>query len=55
MARHDPRRVLRDIAAKLLLLTTITDMEHCEEQSRLLRSLAAAYDWHPDYDEAWCI
>ncbi len=62
--RHDPARVLAEIAAKRQLLHEI-DLtlrplpgypdSHAHERpaGRMLRTLAAAYADHPDYDPAW--
>ena len=44
IARHDPARVLREVEAKRAIVA-----EHPE----MIGFLAAVYDSHPDYDEAW--
>jgi hypothetical protein len=68
IARHDPARVLREVAAKRAILaghSTVTgwnwpdqsdgsvQMDYVEALRRTLRHLAAVYSDHPDYDEAW--
>jgi len=65
IARHDPARVLADIAAKRAVIGHIEAMDHggarAHEQFRqwevsgedILCHLAAVYADHPDYDPAW--
>lgn len=66
IARHDPARVLAEVAAKRAILggilDTIHDNEHLLHYDRdiepdmsepLIRALAAPYADHPDYQDAW--
>lgn len=65
IARHDPARVLAEVAAKRLLLQeieliTIRDADGNMDDAflnrpagRLLRAMASAHADHPDYDPAW--
>jgi len=66
IARHDPARVLRDVAAKRRLLAVhrpyvVEPDQACLgcagdnvwERCPVLRALAAVYDDHPDYREEW--
>jgi Family of unknown function (DUF6221) len=59
IARHDPARVLADIAAKRRIVETCADMMWKHEggpdvvADAVLRDLAAIYAEHPDYDESW--
>lgn len=67
IARHDPARVLREVAAKRAILAawqeslTIQDgyrevgyeEGRREAQERDVRHLAAAWGDHPDYDPEW--
>jgi Family of unknown function (DUF6221) len=68
VARHDPARVLREVAAKRLILAEIVPLIdgmdaqiHSEwgfgpmtdyESDALLRIMAAVYSDHPDYEAA---
>lgn len=63
IARHDPARVLREVAAKWALLeefelpgldcaATSSQPDNCR-QHRVLRHLAAIHSDHHDYQEAW--
>ncbi len=69
IARHDPARVLRDVASKRRILTEVvaqidgmdqqiisewgSSQDEPDESHLLLKLLAAPYDSHPGYDEAW--
>ncbi len=65
IARHDPARVLREVAAKRKILTLHSPWEDSGDCSacgdvpqvcypcETLRALAAAWSDHPDYDPAW--
>lgn len=69
IARHDPARVLRDVASKRRILTEVvaqidgmdrriigewgSSTDEPDESHLLLKLLAAPYDSHPDWDEAW--
>jgi len=66
IARHDPARVLRDVAAKQRILAVhrpyvVEPDQACLgcagdnvwERCPVLRALAAVYDDHPDYREEW--
>jgi hypothetical protein len=64
IARHDPARVLRDVAAKraiteLFRLDFNEDGEpillggYGEAYWDVLHALASVYSNHPDYDDAW--
>ncbi len=46
IARHDPARVLADVAAKRRIVESMGD-------DWVVRTLATAYSSHPDYDKAW--
>lgn len=50
VVRHDPARVLREVAAKRAILDWYEPGEH---PSMPLYALAEAYADHPDYDEGW--
>jgi hypothetical protein len=68
-AAHDPRRVLREVAAKRAILTEVVPQigrmdeqvigewgagdEELVEHLPLLKIMAAVYSDHPDYDDAW--
>lgn len=56
-ARHDPARVLADIAAKRRLLESHDDalLEGDEVSMWMARCLAAPYADHPDYNPAWAV
>ena len=61
IARHDPARVLREIAAKRALLalasealgddTTVPDAEYMAGE--IVKALAPVYSDHPDYQQEW--
>lgn len=64
IARHDPARVLADIAAKRAILEELVREEAanfgdqfldglCSGLERSARLLAQPYAEHPDYDESW--
>jgi hypothetical protein len=59
IARHDPARVLADVAAKrrIMLEHSPSSQGICECSAPwpcpTLRALAAVYADHPDYDPAW--
>lgn len=62
IARHDPTRVLRDVAMKRRILARHDDQHDCGDPRSWdypyegcadLRALAAMNDDHPDYQEAW--
>ena len=64
IARHDPARVLREVAAKRAILREYTDaVDLWERESEapdsvaaleaVTRHMAAAHSDHPDYDPAW--
>jgi hypothetical protein len=66
IARHDPARVLRDIAAKREILRRATfggklpriaptPTLAVEVLDRVVALLAQAYSDHPDYDPAWAV
>lgn len=62
IARHDPARVLADIAAKRKLLALWQQMDadldlpkFHQAADELLAQLLAPFDAHPDYDPAWRI
>lgn len=60
-ARHDPARVLREIAAKRAVLalasealgddTTVPDAEFMAGE--IVKALASVYSDHPDYQQEW--
>lgn len=58
IARHDPARVLRDIAAKRAILDRCVRWE-CDEMTAgmliedVLAHLATAWSGHPDYRDEW--
>lgn len=49
IARHDPKRVLYDVATKRLILSTAGSVR----VGPIARMLAAAYSDHPDYRKEW--
>ncbi|KPC74269.1 hypothetical protein ADL26_11530 [Thermoactinomyces vulgaris] len=62
--RHDPARVLREVAAKRAVIEGGHDDQHeCPDWQQssaypyvgcnVLRQMAAIYDSHPDYREEW--
>jgi hypothetical protein len=67
VARHDPGRVLREVAAKRAILATLTSRVQAEDSEPatwhqvgydrarfdVLRLLAAIWSDHPDYDNEW--
>lgn len=67
IARHDPARVLRDIAAKRAIVEMYADkadydtpdpeLEYAVGRAvglgEAVRHLAAVWSGHPDYEEAW--
>jgi hypothetical protein len=64
IARHDPARVLADVAAKRAILARHSTgagslrthgwyCEVCDDGCAELPALAAVYADHPDYDESW--
>lgn len=63
IARHDPAYVLADIAAKRKILALHEEKSHrecrlCEPHDpdwpcRTVRTFAAPFASHPDYDESW--
>lgn len=66
IARHDPARVLREVAAKRALLQRLDeDTDACTDDAewrgassiewQVLVHLAAPYADHPDYNPAWRI
>lgn len=68
--RHDPARVLREVAAKRAIIAEIVD-EHTraedtlisegifiwfsEDSSLVLRALVSTYADHPDYQQEWAL
>lgn len=59
--RHRPARVLRDLAAKRVMLANLTGQPYeyrddCDDNIRLhLRALAAPWSDHPEFDPRWTI
>jgi hypothetical protein len=53
IARHDPARVLAEVAAKRALVEMDEDDRYSDAYVVAIRALAAVYADHPDYDEAW--
>lgn len=59
IARHDPTRVLREVAAKRAILGQYEDVAEWDPPQMVgaledaVRALAAVYSDHPDYDQAW--
>jgi pyrimidine deaminase RibD-like protein len=55
IARHDPARVLADVAAKraIVALHPCDDCGMGNDPCSTLRLLAQPYAEHPDYDEEW--
>jgi hypothetical protein len=53
IARHDPARVLAEVAAKRAIVNMDEDDRYSDAYVVAIRALAAAYADHPDYDEAW--
>jgi hypothetical protein len=64
IARHDPARVLADVAAKRAIVARHSTgtgslralgwyCEVCNDGCAELPALAAVYADHPDYDESW--
>ena len=53
IARHDPARVLADVAAKQAILAEIVSCELDERSARILLLLAAPFADHPDCDVMW--
>lgn len=64
MARHDPARVLREVAAKRAILLQYTDAVTDWEEDReapdavsalriVVRLMASVYSDHPDYQQEW--
>lgn len=64
IARHDPARVLREVAAKRAAIAEINRAYAASDAidnieitdytaDTILRALASAYSDHPDYDPAW--
>ena len=64
IARHDPARILREVAAKRALMAS-HDIGHdpCEAHGAMYESvpcdvilhLAAVYSSHPDYQQEWAL
>jgi hypothetical protein len=54
VARHDPARVLADVAAKRALIADATDVPTISMR-RALKRLAAPYADHPDYNPRWSV
>jgi hypothetical protein len=62
IARHDPARVLREVAAKRRILAAAAEyspeLEHGDNGEwafdLVVRELAAAWSDHPDYRAEWC-
>lgn len=59
MARHDPARVLRDVAAKRATLDTLFAAELRPTQwsifAKVIEPMAAVYSDHPDYQKEWAL
>lgn len=59
IARHDPARVLRDVAANRAIVDECERMsqpfpaEWLSPQGQILRALASTYADHPEYREEW--
>jgi hypothetical protein len=59
IARHDPARVLADVAAKRAVLDLCADVlpdriTSAADMARgVIVALACAFDQHPDFDPAW--
>jgi hypothetical protein len=57
IARHDPARVLADVAAKRAILNAavmlLVDDAEDEEAAEIVKNLALPYADHPDYQESW--
>jgi hypothetical protein len=59
IARHDPARVLRDVAAKRLVLEEARSLDRSADvdagpsATQLFRLLALPYSDHPDYRQEW--
>jgi hypothetical protein len=59
IARHDPARVLREVAAGRATLGSLQEHDECLGRGCRLaflaevRRRAMVYGDHPDYDEAW--
>jgi hypothetical protein len=51
VARHDPARALREVAAKRRMLSDL-DLSYLDEE-HLLKLLALPYSDHPDYRQKW--
>lgn len=60
IARHDPARVLREVAAKRALLAWMGNYHNIHPDNRIylnasLYVMAASYADHPDYQKEWAI
>jgi len=66
IARHDPQRVLADVAAKRAIVDGFTTLDNSRDRLHdaglhlqwnvlrtVARALALPYADHPDYDEEW--
>src|SRR5690242_9077178 len=56
IARHDPERILREVAAKRQLLATADQAYYAADHyahDQILQALAAVYAEHPDYRPEW--
>ncbi len=57
IARHDPARVLREVAAKRSVLDMFLRADALDPETQVwlevVRHLAAVYADHPDYDKEW--
>ena len=55
MARHDPARVLREVAAKRAMVDDLAygGPEMGDAQDHVFRRLASVYSDHPDYQQEW--
>lgn len=56
IVRHDPARVLREVAAKRAIISDLWSegtLRYAEDTGEALRALAAVYSDHPDFDLEW--
>ncbi len=61
MARHDPARVLRDVAAKRAVIAALMEIPEVGKDagfraiSKSIPAMAAVYSDHPDYQKEWAL
>lgn len=60
MARHDPARVLRDVAAKRAVIDALMEIPDGKDAGlrvlgKTIPAMAAVYSDHPDYQKEWAL